>query len=41
MLDRKEKMTFDKPELIEEELSDSIDEVLEVFAIDGRGGSGY
>ena len=40
MLDRREKMTFDKPELIEEELSENIDEVLEVFAIDG-GGSGY
>tara|TARA_B100001971_G_scaffold215190_1_gene259608 strand:+ start:38987 stop:39109 length:123 start_codon:yes stop_codon:yes gene_type:complete len=40
MLEPKEKLAFEKPELLEEQISEKIDEVLEVFAIDGRG-SGY
>lgn len=39
MLDQKEKMVFDKPEFVEEEISQNLNEVLEVYAQDGGGGS--
>lgn len=39
MLDQKEKMVFDKPEFLEEEISEILNEVLEVYAVDGSGGS--
>lgn len=39
MLDQKEKMVFDKPEFLEEEISENLNEVLEVYAIDGSSGN--